>query len=138
MPTTPKRSSARCSPRVTTRSKRRKRPTWCSTTPAAFATRPNKRSSAACRISSAPQARARSSECWDAWRNKKAPSYDQVPLKKRLKRDDDLLPAQRASRPLVDLAGGLRKPTGGDVLAAQRGRVPMLAQPSILSKIDYL
>src|ERR1022692_2843023 len=61
MPTTPRRSSARCSPKVTTRSIRRKRPTWCSTTLAAFATRPNQRSSAACRISSRRRARARSS-----------------------------------------------------------------------------
>jgi hypothetical protein len=43
-----------------------------STTPAASATRPSRRSSTACRISSARRARARSSACWDAWRSRKA------------------------------------------------------------------
>ncbi len=72
MCTTPKRSSARCWRRATRRWRRRKTPTWCSTTPAASATRPSRRSSTACRISSARPARARSSACWDAWRSRKA------------------------------------------------------------------
>jgi hypothetical protein len=47
-------------------------PAWCFTTPAAFATRPSRRCSIACRTSNARPARAKSSECWAAWRSRKA------------------------------------------------------------------
>ena len=53
MPTTPKRSSARCLPRAIRRWIRPKTPDSSSTTPAASAIRPSRRSSTACRTSSA-------------------------------------------------------------------------------------
>ena len=47
MPTTRRRSSARCWRKATRRFRSRRTPSWCSTTPAASAIRPSKRSSTA-------------------------------------------------------------------------------------------
>jgi hypothetical protein len=50
--------------------------------------------------------------------------------KKRLERDDDLLPAQRAARPAIDFSGGLFEPVPCNVMAPQVRRESMATEPS--------
>jgi hypothetical protein len=54
---------------------------------------------------------------------------DELVAEEGLEGDDGLLPVQRASGTLVDAAGGLREPAGGDVMAAEGGRVTVTSKP---------
>ena len=58
-----------------------------------------------------------------------AAADDEIAGEQGLQRDDDLLPAERSARTLVDAAHRLLQPAGGDVLAAQSGGVAVPAQP---------
>ena len=96
--------------RATRRWRRPKTPDWCSTTPAASATRPSRRSSTACRSSSARRARARSSACSAAWRSRKARRFSTA------RRTSAWWPGRpaitRLGEMLVQLEAGNRRVTG--------------------------
>ena len=58
-----------------------------------------------------------------------AAADDEVASEQGLQGDDDLLPAERAARALIDAARRLLQPACCHVLAAQSGRIAVPGQP---------
>ncbi len=102
--------SARCCIRATPRWIRPKPLTTSSTTPAAFATRPSKRYSIVCSISSAMPARARFSPCSAAWRSRRARRSSSARRTSAWWPDRPATPSCREM--LVQLEAGNRRVTG--------------------------
>ncbi len=95
--------------KATRKSRRPKKPSWSSTTPAAFAIRPSRKSSIAL-ISSSATARARPSPCWDASRSRKARRFSK---RRRTSAWCAVRPATTSCREmLVQLEAGNRRVTG--------------------------